>query len=485
LFLTEFGGTTNITAFGNFNPNGTGNWTQNAAVFHSGAIRAAEVSYCTLQTTAANITAGSITVTGGDNGGSVREVMVAFNPIIAPVFSVVPAFSSNTTTSITFSFTTNQDGTVKGVAVSSGASAPSVAQIKAGQDSTGAAATATISTATTATVGTTGTFSLPGAPGLFDFYFVVTNGNGDSAASSVIGAYEVPAYDSGLSLSSATTDGGVIAWDADAASTSYVVAVIRGSSAPSCTQIKAGQNGSSAAALAAGNKSTGTSSDSLTLTGITVPVVSYYGCLHNTGGDSSVSNLTGQCISPAAGRQFINCPTGLTSIGTGSPCAAFNAATNPDLAAGDILNAPTTTSPGSFALTIGNDCHFSYSGDASRQSTLNISIYDDSVGAYHADDIDFWSNDPTIITPDPNSVVFYIPLNTPMTPINLSQSSLCVHPLGDHVTYTSVSSLPAGISIAEVSGDSTLQGTATVRALNRGLTWRCTSALTGASVDWQ
>ena len=90
----------------------------------------------------------------------------------------------------------------------------------------------------------------------------------------------------------------------------------------------------------------------------------------------------------------------LTSIGSESPCAAFNAddAGDPDIAAGDVLLAPITVQPSGLALSVFDDCEFEYSpgaGDPSateRQSALNVAIYDTTAESFHDEDIDPYVN---------------------------------------------------------------------------------------------
>ncbi len=75
LALVLNAGTTGITAFGAFL-----DWTQITPVFHSAStMRTGVVAYYKIQTTAASIPVDSIAVTGGDNGGGARMVMVAIS----------------------------------------------------------------------------------------------------------------------------------------------------------------------------------------------------------------------------------------------------------------------------------------------------------------------------------------------------------------------------------------------------------------------
>lgn len=287
-------------------------------------------------------------------------------------------------------------------------------------------------------------------------------------------AASVPSFSSGPTVSAQDDNDYTLSYTPSASATFYAVAYESTLSAPTCTQVKAGNNVNSSAAIASVNEAvTGADTTVLSISGTPRPKHNIASCLNNAGGDSSVVTLTNEALDAPAGYQFIT----LASIGAGSPCASFNTATNPDLAAGDILRAPTTTSPGSFALTIDTACQFSYPGDGSRQSALNILAYDNSVGAYHADDIDGWFNNQTPVPPEPDSIIYRWTSGQAITPIDLTH--ICPDAENDDITVTAVSGLAAGLSLSA----NTITGTPTTPGIST-LTLRCTD-ITGASVDWQ
>jgi len=123
---------------------------------------------------------------------------------------------------------------------------------------------------------------------------------------------------------------------------------------------------------------------------------------------------------------------------------------------GDYLLADNNTSPGSFALTVTAACQFSYSGDDSRQSILNIDVYDASVGNWHADDIDFWANNAAPVCSGPDSRA--VDLDEAMTTIDLD--TFCTDAELDTLTYTLTSGThPTGITLStpNISGTPTVE----------------------------
>lgn len=285
-----------------------------------------------------------------------------------------------------------------------------------------------------------------------------------------------PSFSVGPTVSAQDDNDYTLSYTPSAAATFYAVAVAKDSAAPTCTQIKAGQNGSGAAAIAAVNEAV-TGADTTVLGGsLTRPVHDLHACLNNAGGDSAVSSLNDECLDAPSGKQIINCPAGLSSIGAGSPIETLNASIAPDIAAGDIAICDVATTPSAFALTVGVDGQFSYSGDGSRQYA-NCTFYDLSASAIHADDLDWWANNLTPLPPEPDSIVFRWTSGQAITPIDLS--AYCIDPESDALVATQVSGLAAGLSITNsvVSGTPTTPGIST-------LILRCTD-ITGASVDWQ
>jgi hypothetical protein len=101
-------------------------------------------------------------------------------------FTVTPAVQTLTTSSVTVSFTPSGSCTAYGIAQKRGLTAPSVAQVKAGQDSSGAAAPASANKA----VSGADTLVLSGlTKPTYDLYFVLNNGVTDSALSVIASVF--------------------------------------------------------------------------------------------------------------------------------------------------------------------------------------------------------------------------------------------------------------------------------------------------------
>jgi len=91
---------------------------------------------------------------------------------IAPVFTVAPIASNPTQVGHDISTTLDEDGTIYAVRLASGSAAPSSAQVKAGQDSTGSPAFEAQNVAATASVQASMTFNGASASTSYDYYVV-------------------------------------------------------------------------------------------------------------------------------------------------------------------------------------------------------------------------------------------------------------------------------------------------------------------------
>ncbi len=204
----------------------------------------------------------------------------------------------------------------------------------------------------------------------------------------------------------------------DSGDTLYAMFLDTAASAPTCDAIEA-QTGSHGDA----NESTTGSADSITITSDDAPEFPRYDayfCIENAGGeDSAVQSVLANALQAPTGFQFAP----VTTVGADSPCALFNAATDPDIAGGDFLLAPDDVSPGSYSLIIASNCHFTFDdgGEGAQQSAPDIAVFDASAGAYHADDIDFWANNnaPTC-TASGSPEIFVLDEDEAMTPVDLN-----------------------------------------------------------------
>lgn len=293
-----------------------------------------------------------------------------------------------------------------------------------------------------------------------------------------------PAFDAAPAVASQTAAAYTVSYEADANATNiYCGAYIKDASAPTGAQLEAGTGAHGTA-----TEATTGSADSIVITPTDSPAhpdYDLYCVLEGAGGYSSVASILDECLDAPSGKQIINCPTGLTSIGAGSPVEAFNAVVTPDAAIGDILVCDAATTPGAYALTVSVAGQFSYSGDASKQFA-NCLVYDTSVGAYHAEDIDWYANNQAPAASTGQPFRFYAPLNAPMTPVNLTALQLCIDPddAPEDLTYEAVDPLPTGLAITFVTDHWELGGTATQAGAFLNQTWRCTDPA-GEATDFQ
>jgi hypothetical protein len=215
-------------------------------------------------------------------------------------------------------------------------------------------------------------------------------------------------------------------------------------------------------------------------------VIAYYGFTTETGtGSGDVQSVTGRTpsiVSVVVNPAGPTIPSGyqgviLTSIAVGSVIDTFNSSVSPDIAIGDYVIAPLVTTPDSCVLIPNVDGSFQElppqlgvtTGpcSVSRQSAT-ITFWDTSQGALHADTLIWYENNHIPIPAQaPQSIVYRIPLNSPMTPVSLTGQ--CTDGDGDTLTYTSTSTLPTGLSIT----NNVLSGTATSAGTSI-LTFRCT-----------
>lgn len=196
-------------------------------------------------------------------------------------------------------------------------------------------------------------------------------------------------------LQSTITDGG-------AAATWYAIAQETFRAAPSCTQIKAGQNQAGAAALAAVNEGSASGVETMDLGTIANhPKTSIYQCANNSAGDSSVTNLTDEFLDVQTDWFRVT----LTSVGTEAEnaCKQYNDDYTPDIASGDILET-SKTNPDNYDTTPAVDCNIDIDGPPTPQ-LFNWRVYDTSVGSQHtdlttADPGEYYINyaDPTAVT---------------------------------------------------------------------------------------
>lgn len=116
----------------------------------------------------------TLTLTGGTAPTNGHLGLMAFEiaDVTPPTFDTVPAIDTTTDQGHTIDFTLNEGGTVYGVRIAQGGSAPTPAQVKAGTDGADAAALEVKSVVVAAGVENSFTFSTASASTVYDYYIV-------------------------------------------------------------------------------------------------------------------------------------------------------------------------------------------------------------------------------------------------------------------------------------------------------------------------
>jgi hypothetical protein len=121
----------------------------------------------------ANSGVGSLVVSGTvANDDADNPTVSSVSDTTAPSFDVAPNAVISSETGHTITSTLDEGGTIYGVRLASGATAPSSAQVKAGQNSTGASALEAVSVAATAATSADLTFTTGAASTAYDYYIV-------------------------------------------------------------------------------------------------------------------------------------------------------------------------------------------------------------------------------------------------------------------------------------------------------------------------
>lgn len=257
-----------------------------------------------IETTAASVAAGSFARTGGANENSAGiTISLAAAGGSPPSFSAGPAAGTPTSTTIPTTFTTDQNSTTEGVACADGAAAPDATEIKADQCDGGGAAPSSFDEATVATVADGHTFTGLSAGTVYDLHFVATDGDGDSAVSSVADVTTVttPAYTAGPTLGTPGPTTLPFTFTTNHDTTATGVACTNGQTA-TCDQVQAG-NCSGGAAIATYSEATvATVGDSATFSGLTASTTydTFHCLVDGDGVDATVQSVL-DAVTAAAG----------------------------------------------------------------------------------------------------------------------------------------------------------------------------------------
>lgn len=415
------------------------------------------VVYYQIQTTATNISSGSVTRTTTGATASHGALIVSLkSSVVPPTFSVAPAIGTRTTSTIPVTATTAcTDCTFYGVAQADGLATPTCTQIKAGQNGSGSAAYKSFSQAMTATVQGTGTFSTYTDGTIRDGAFCLNStANGDSAVSTIADMYKTAAFSVTPSVTSQTTSAYTITKTLDGAGSCTAVACAKDATAPTVAQVLAGNCTGDAAAIATVTDAsceagTMTLGGSLTRYVHDVYVAGTYGSQN-----SSLTTLADEMLDAATGREIINGATGYTSIHANSPIVSFNASATPDIVAGDIGQCDSTTSPGACVITYTATGLYSYPGSCgSTRQTFTCNFYDTSVGDLHADTMSVCVNNASpVATPITGTVV--LTKDAAMANFDFAtyfadaDDATLTYTSSDTGTGTGANKRPAGTSIA-------------------------------------
>lgn len=140
---------------------------------------------------------------------------------------------------------TDNDSDMYAVAVGNGDAAPSAAQIKAGEDSTGTPVAAGLAQSVSLSAGIEDSVTLTGLDDdtAYDVYLVAANAGGDTTVEKVdiLTLPSIPDWETGYPVAgSIDSDSAIVTGKTDINSTMYAVVLSSGASAPSSAQVKAG-----------------------------------------------------------------------------------------------------------------------------------------------------------------------------------------------------------------------------------------------------
>jgi 1,4-alpha-glucan branching enzyme len=332
------------------------------------------------------------------NSGSDSNVVTGtFTTLAVPVLSSPTSSSVTSTTATVGATTTVGAGTLYAVAYTG--TQPSAAQIKAGQNSSGATVpSGTVSVSSTGAK----TINLTGLTGGTAYsYALVQNDGSDSNVvtgtfTTLVGAATLT---SPLSSSVADVTATVGATTDTGSGTLYAVAYT--GTQPSAAQIKLGQNSSGVATPAANAAVASTGAKTLNLTGLTASTAYSYALVQNTtGGDSNV--VTGTFTTSAT-------PVNITTTSSATP------------AIGSTLTITGTgfgASQGTGSVTIGGTVQTVTSwGNTSIQVTVSAgtNLYGVAVGVIVTNGSSVSSSSYGLTSLQPQAGWSYINLTTPNT----------------------------------------------------------------------
>ncbi len=246
-----------------------------------------------------------------------------------------------------------------------------------------------------------------------------------------------------------------ITYTATASATIKCGMYLPGATPPTAAQVQAGTGAHGTAT----DTATG-SSRSFNVTTSDGTPAPYYGIYCTPDGGTTVSAVQTVCLLPPSGKQYIQCPGGLTGIGSGSAIESLNALITPDWAIGDIpkCDVYTHATPGGtqqFLFHLSATGFASYESGTGARTYANCDAWDLSAAAWATvananNDLDWWDQDPIIVCVPPFDWILKtsVAASSAPNPGNLNFATLCTHPLGDTITTALTSGTwPTGISL--------------------------------------
>ncbi len=223
------------------------------------------------------LSAGSYSVRVNTNDGTddfAKQFTITVVDNVAPVFDSTPVISSITGTGATLSADLDEDGTVYYVVVANGASAPSVAEVKAGTGNGGSGQLASGDFTTSSTTGSEAFSGLANSTD-YDIYVVAQDDEGSPNEQASVTKIDfttiddtAPVFDSTPTIGSITGTGATLSADLNEDGTVYYVVVANGASAPSVAEVKAGTGNGGSGQLASGDFTTSSTTGSEAFSGL-------------------------------------------------------------------------------------------------------------------------------------------------------------------------------------------------------------------------
>ena len=239
-------------------------------------IAAETVKSVTISSSITSETNYDVYVVAEDASGNLQAtatvVEVTTPDVTGPGYDEAPASGNVTGTGFDITATFDEDCTFYGVVVADGATAPSAAQIEAGNDSTDSSALDSDSQAMTALSGGQMEFTGLSSETAYDCYVVGKDsaGNYSTVVKVDVTTADVtpPTFSVAAAAASVTASGLTATATLNENGDMWAVVVADGATAPSVAQVKAGNDSTDSSALASGSDLASSTAKSIALTGL-------------------------------------------------------------------------------------------------------------------------------------------------------------------------------------------------------------------------